>query len=230
MSTENAFLAFDLRSAGKLYEHGDLSVHALSREPLVVNEGSSCWVLVTEGEAIATLDGSSGSDRFSLRAEHYLTAPGPASIAGGAGLAIVLANYRSVRQLGGPLEPAGRLRYVDGCSDTLLVCPPRLGEPCLNHLHIPAQTDQSEHTHPSLRVGVIARGRGVCRTPAGDVPLTQGLGWLIPSGLRHSFITREQALDVFAWHPDSDFGPTDEDHPMINRTLLSHSKKIASTP
>ena len=227
MSPEHDFLSFDLRSAGKLYERGALSVHALSsREPLVVNDASSCWVLVTEGEAVATL----GRERFSLRAEHYLTAPGPLSIAGGAGLAIVLANYRSVRQLGGPLEPAGRLRYVDGCSDTLLVCPPRLGEPCLNHLHIPAQTDQSEYTHPSLRVGVIARGRGVCRTPAGDVPLTQGLGWLIPSGLRHSFITREHALDVFAWHPDSDFGPTDEDHPMINRTLLSHSKKVASSP
>lgn len=227
MSTDLHFLAFDLRRSGVLYECGGLSVHALSHEPLVLHEGSSCWVLVTEGEAVAEL----GRDRFNLGAEHYFTAPAPASVAADAGLAIVLTDYRSVRQLGGPLELSGRLRYVDGCSDTLLVCPPRLGEPCLNHLHIPAQTDQSEHSHPSLRVGVIARGRGVCRTPAGDVPLTQGLGWLIPSGLRHSFITRDQALDVFAWHPDSDFGPTDEDHPMINRTLLSQSsKKVASTP
>jgi len=69
-----------------------------------------------------------------------------------------------VRQFGGPLEATGRLRYVDGCSDTLLVCPPRLGEPCLNHLHIPPHTQQSEHFHPSLRIGVIARGAGVCHT------------------------------------------------------------------
>jgi len=25
---------------------------------------------------------------------------------------------------------------------------------------------------------------------------------------------------VIAWHPDSDFGPRDDDHPMINRTLI----------
>lgn len=226
MIVDGAFLSFDLAQGGLLFEHGPLSVHALSHAPIMLDEGCSYWVLITEGEAIATL----GADRFTLRAEHYLAAPGPGALAGGQGLVIELAGYRAVRQLGGPLEPEGRLRYVDGCSDTLLVCPPRLGEPCLNHLHIPPHTDQSEHTHPSLRVGVIARGAGTCRTPLGDVPLTRGLGWLIPEGLRHSFVTRDAALDVFAWHPDSDFGPTDDDHPMINRTLLTHSKKVASSP
>jgi hypothetical protein len=32
--------------------------------------------------------------------------------------------------------------------------------------------------------------------------------------------TAEESLDILAWHPDSDFGLTDEDHPMLNRTLL----------
>lgn len=209
------FHAFDLKRAGVLFESESLRVHALGAE-LVLEPSASYWVLVTSGEVHAQL----GGDRFTLRAEHYVSAPGPGLLAGGEGLVIELHGYRSVRQLGGPLEPEGRLRYVDGCSDTLLVCPPRLGEPCLNHLHIPRGTNQSEHTHPSLRVGVIARGEGVCRTAAGDTPLHAGLGWLIPAGLRHSFVTREHALDVFAWHPDSDFGPTDGDHPMINRTLL----------
>ena len=27
-------------------------------------------------------------------------------------------------------------------------------------------------------------------------------------------------MDVIAYHPDSDFGPQDEDHPMINRTIV----------
>lgn len=223
---DSGFVTFDLARAGLLHQDGALSVHALSDEPIALAEDSAHWILITAGEAHATL----GPDRFTLRAEHYVAASGPGSLRGGRGLVIALAGYRAVRQLGGPLERAGRLRYVDGCSDTLLVCPPRLGEPCLNHLHIPPGTDQSEHTHPSLRVGVIARGAGTCRTPRGDVSLTQGLGWLIPAGLRHSFATREHALDVFAWHPDSDFGPTDEDHPMINRTLLTHSKKVASSP
>ena len=213
------FLAFDLQRGGRLFEAGELSVHALSREPLALMEACSYWVMVAAGEAVAAL----GEDRFTLRASCYLATTGPGTLAGGPGLVIALRGYRALRQLGGPLEPEGRLRYVDGCSDTLLVCPPRLGEPCLNHLHIPAHTDQSAHTHPSVRVGVIARGRGVCRTAAGDVPLTPGLGWLIPAGLRHSFITDHEALDVFAWHPDSDFGPTDADHPMINRTILDRS-------
>jgi hypothetical protein len=27
-------------------------------------------------------------------------------------------------------------------------------------------------------------------------------------------------MRVVAYHPDSDFGPQDEDHPMINRTIV----------
>jgi hypothetical protein len=27
-------------------------------------------------------------------------------------------------------------------------------------------------------------------------------------------------MDVIAFHPDSDWGPTDEKHPMLNRTYL----------
>jgi quercetin dioxygenase-like cupin family protein len=113
------------------------------------------------------------------------------------------------------------LRYIDGCTDTLLVCPPRRGEPCLNHLHLPPGTNQSPHTHPSERIGVIVRGRGECRTPGGAYLLTPGMGWRIPTGCEHSFFTPDDdSLDVLAWHPDSDFGPTDEEHPMVNRTLV----------
>ncbi len=210
------FRTFELQHSGMLFEAGDLSVHALCGGSLELAADAAYWVLVTAGEIRASL----GRTSCVLSAEHYLATPGPGALQGGQALVIVLRGYRNVRQPGGPLEATGRLRYVDGCSDTLLVCPPRLGEPCLNHLHIPRRTDQSQHTHPSLRVGVIARGAGVCHTPLGAVALTAGLGWLIPAGLRHSFSTRERALDVFAWHPDSDFGPTDVDHPMINRTLL----------
>src|SRR5262249_51232703 len=93
--------------------------------------------------------------------------------------------------------------------------------PCLNHLHIPPHTAQSAHTHPSERIGVILRGSGECRTGSGAVyPLASGMGWRIPTGSVHSFFTTDDSLDVIAWHPDSDFGPTDENHPMINRTIL----------
>jgi hypothetical protein len=51
------------------------------------------------------------------------------------------------------------------------------------------------------------------------------MGWRIPTGSVHSFYTRETPLDVIAWHPDSDFGPTDENHPMRNRTILGKAHR-----
>ena len=138
----------------------------------------------------------------------------------GSGLVISRLGYHGLWQIGGPVEETGRLRYIDGCSDTLLVCPPLLGEPCLNHLHIPPHTCQTEHTHPSIRLGVILRGSGECHTPEGTFALSPGMAWYIPTGCHHAFYTAEESLDVIAWHPDSDFGPTHVNHPMVNRTYV----------
>jgi quercetin dioxygenase-like cupin family protein len=157
----------------------------------------------------------------------FFSWPGRATLHGPGCIALVISRlgYVGLKLVGGPVEERGRLTYIDGCTDTLLLCPPRLGEPCLNHLHIPPQTAQSQHTHPSERIGVILRGRGECRTPSGVYPLAPGMGWRIPTGSLHSFYTADESLDVLAWHPDSDFGPTDENHPMINRTILPSDKK-----
>lgn len=170
-------------------------------------------------------------DRFRLRAGMFFVAVGACRLLapGGRGLVISRLRYTGLRQVGGPIEDTGRLRYIDGCTDTLLVCPPRLGEPCLNHLHIPPDTAQSAHTHPSERIGVVLRGRGECRTGDGAVwPLSPGMGWRIPTGSLHSFFTTDASLDVIAWHPDSDFGPTDENHPMLNRTYLVGTNEALS--
>lgn len=172
---------------------------------------------------MAAEDGCSvetGAGRFELRAGMFFVVPGEGRVEGGAGMVISRLGYRGLFQVGGPVEATGRLRYIDGCSDTLLVCPPVLGEPCLNHLHMPPGTDQTAHTHPSERIGVIVRGTGECRTPGGTFALRPGMGWRIPTGCLHSFFTREASLDVLAWHPDSDFGPTHDHHPMVNRTLV----------
>lgn len=133
-------------------------------------------------------------------------------------------NYRGLRAMGGPIEEVGRLRYIDGCSDTLLASPPLLGDPCLNHLHFPANTVQTEHTHPSVRFGMVVRGAGTCRTPAGDAELKPGLVFCVPTGGRHGFLTDNCSMDVIAYHPDSDWGPTDQNHPMVNRTWVDGQK------
>ena len=128
------------------------------------------------------------------------------------------ANYPF--HVGGPIEATGRLRYIDGCTDSLLVPPWRRGEACLNLLHIPPGVEQTMHTHPSDRIGVVVSGRGQCVTPAGTTELERGVLWRIPADGLHRFRTEGEALKIVAWHPDSDFGPTDDDHPMIRKTFV----------
>jgi hypothetical protein len=151
----------------------------------------------------------------------YFSQPGSCQIRGGRGVVISRLDWLGLRASGGPIEDTGRLRYIDGCTDTLLVAPTRLGDPCLNLLHIPAHTRQSSHTHPSLRAGIIASGGGRCVTPEGAFPLTEGLAFVITTGTLHAFHTDDDDLRVIAYHPDSDYGPTDEVHPMINRTVVA---------
>jgi hypothetical protein len=134
-------------------------------------------------------------------------------------------GFVNIPMIGGPIEDLGRLRYIDGCSDTLLISPSRKGDACLNFLHFPAKIDQTEHTHPSLRVGMVAKGSGYCTTPFGRFRLIPGLLFIIPKDGLHKFDTVEDDfMDVIAYHPDSDFGPENETHPMINRTLVGGQK------
>ncbi|MEE9355992.1 MAG: hypothetical protein V3U75_10430 [Methylococcaceae bacterium] len=133
-------------------------------------------------------------------------------------------GYRGLYALGGPIERCGRLRYIDGCSDTLLCAPPLLGDPCLNLLHFPPRINQTVHTHPSTRAGIVARGQGMCVTPSEKTPLFPGVLFYIARETEHSFLTEDNEMDVIAYHPDSDWGPTHEDHPMVNRTWVSGHK------
>ena len=209
----HAFVPISLEAGVRLDVDG-VTVRGWRGDALVT--AAPCFGMVTEGPV--QID--EGGDQLRLRAGMHFVLPAGAWIAGGRGLLIEVPGPAPLRTFGGPIEARGRLWYIDGCTDSLIVGPARRGEPCLNHLHIPASTLQSAHTHPSIRVGVIARGSGVCVTPNGRWPLAAGLGWVIPTGVEHSFHTSTEALDVIAWHPDSDTGPTDEDHPMVNRTVL----------
>lgn len=167
------------------------------------------------------------NSHYSLSAGMYFCIPAPMQIMpsrhGDENVALIIVrhNYRGIFSLGGPIEDKGRLRYIDSCSDTLLISPPRLGDPCLNFLHFPKNISQTMHTHPSVRIGVIARGSGICKTPDGSFELSPGMLWLLPENAPHAFFTQDSTMDVIAWHPDSDTGPSDDDHPMINRTIVN---------
>ena len=122
---------------------------------------------------------------------------------------------------GGYVEDVGRNQYIDGCSSSLLVMPPQKGDPCVNHLHIVAGTVQAEHHHPSDRIGMVVRGRGLAHHESGaPMILYPGKAWKIPAGERHHFETGEDTLDVLVFHPDSAWGPTDAAHQMLDATIL----------
>lgn len=135
---------------------------------------------------------------------------------------IEVAEHAAPASYGGPVEPKGRLRYIDGCSDTVLASPPRLGDPCTNALYFIEGVNQTRHTHPTVRMGMVFSGEGFCLNAEGHrVDMKPGSAWVIPPDYAHSFHTEiDQELVVLAYHPDSEVGPTDDDHPMIRRTFL----------
>lgn len=166
---------------------------------------------------------STETTTFRLSAGQYFSISPKCRVSGGTGLIVRHEDFEPLQQCGGPIENVGRLRYINGCTDTLLIPPARWGDPCLNALYFPSQTDQQPHTHPSIRVGVVASGNGTAVLPDRTEPLNSGdIFAIMPEGL-HSFRTGpDQQMTVIAYHPDSDFGPRDEDHPMINRTIIDH--------
>jgi quercetin dioxygenase-like cupin family protein len=134
-------------------------------------------------------------------------------------------DYNGLQSMGGPIESEGRLKYIDGCTDSLLVSPPLLGDPCLNLLHFPPEINQTMHTHPSSRTGIVASGEGFCVTENSEFNLKPGMIFYLPKNTKHNFKTEvDKNLNVISYHPDSDWGPTHELHPMINRTWVNGLK------
>jgi hypothetical protein len=183
-------------------------------------ETSTVYGYVVSGVARVAVPGM----KAELEAGAYFAVPGQGSVeADGLTVLIERFGFRGMVHVG-RIEATGRLAYIDGCSDTVLSAPPRLGDPVLNHLHFPPAIAQSVHSHPSIRFGVVARGAGVAHGPSGGGwkrPLTEGALFLLDPHEFHAFATADDAMDVIAYHPDSDSGPTDGEHPMLNRTYLA---------
>jgi len=161
--------------------------------------------------------------KIPLKEGMYFCLPGSnASLIGGNGIIIEKRNYYGLFSIGGPIEQKGRLKYIDGCTDSLLIPPVKKGDPCLNALFFPTNINQTSHKHPSDRIGLIYKGKGKCIIPNKTIDLKEGDLFIIHQDGIHSFKTNlDEELIVIAFHPDSDFGPEDENHPMINRTMVN---------
>lgn len=140
--------------------------------------------------SLAPLEIALGASRYSIGAEMFFSGPGKFSLCLNSGDEILLihkSHYTGIFRLGGPIERQGRLNYIDDCTDSLLIAPLRKGDPCFNHLHFPRHISQTMHTHPTARIGVVARGSGRCVTPAGEYPLRAGMTWHLVPEQPHCF-------------------------------------------
>lgn len=145
---------------------------------------------------------------------------------------VVRLGYKCQNTIGW-VEKQGRLSYIDGCTDSLLIYPPRMGDPSLNLLHFPAGIEQTKHLHPSIRIGCVIDGEGWAdywnNGGFTTTKLTTGSNFCLEENEQHRFRTEQidhtqekwhQSMTVIAWHPDGDWGPTDHNHTMLNRTYI----------
>ena len=187
------------------------------------SEKDTHYLFISEGEV--TLKSSNGE--FLLRENSFAAVPGNFSLDGsGQVLVATLLNYTGLFTIGGPIEPLGRLNYIDGCSSTVLINPLRRGEACLNFLYVPPGISQTPHTHPSLRIGLVASGSGTCTVDEGTFKMEAGTVFCLPENKLHSFSAIDDSLRIIIYHPDSDVGPTDDSHTMLNNTFGGEKSAI----
>jgi len=224
-STSTGFVTFPL-SNGLLYSDDDGQFRTLlfgftPNNILELPFEHTHFGVVVTGQIEVTYPGR----RRLLQAGDFFSVKGAARITADTGKGLVTSayGYLGLNLFGGEIEAKGRLRYIDGCTDSLLVPPVRKGDPCFNHLHFPKSITQTPHTHPSVRTGIVYRGEGECVVPEleSPVPLSPGNAFVIRTNTVHSFNTTWCEMDVIAFHPDSDTGVTDDDHPMVNRTIVN---------
>lgn len=159
---------------------------------------------------------------FGLAQGMYFCLPGTGQLKGqgATGLVITCPTYRGMFSIGGPLEPAGRLAYIDGGTSSLLIPPVIVGDPCLNAMYFPSGVEQTLHTHPSDRLGLVVAGAGVVETPETTARVAAGDVFWISAGQLHCFCTADSPLTIVVFHPDSEGGFTHRDNPMLRRTLV----------
>lgn len=156
----------------------------------------------------------------------------------GSGVVLSRAGYKGLFSVGGPLEKGkgGYLRYIDGGSTSLLLSPPRKGDPCLNYLYFPLNHKQTRHTHPSFRFTLVFSGHGTCTVPANDDGsggdkvhyLRPGSMFIIPAGGHHAIdATGNSPLEIFTFHPDTVIGWTNDWHPMLESTIIESETAMA---
>ena len=136
------------------------------------------------------------------------------------GLRLLESRYYVQDKLG-----MGNLSYIDGGTNTTAINPGRLGDPVINYVHFPAGMQQTLHTHPSHRVGMVLRGRGRVELDHGNFELAAGEVFFMQRNVLHNFTCPyNEDLVLYVFAPDSGTGPTDEVNPLKIRTYVGQQR------
>lgn len=181
------------------------------------NKDHTFWGFVYEGSTFL----ESPANTYTLETGQYFSICDGIVLSGGRGLVVDSIGYKGLNHIGGPIESSGRLKYLNNSTDTLLISPARKGEPCLNVLYFPPNTDQLLHYHPSARIGMLAWGNGTYLNTLGSFELQAGQMFFTRPNECHKFQTGpKEPMTLVIYHPDSLVGPTDEHHAMLDGTIV----------
>lgn len=191
--------------------------------PIVVNpDHGGCYGIVQSGDILTSFNGR----MIRLYAGTWFSTKAGMAFTIGAGTRVCVFQrdgYEGSDDIG-VMRDKGDLKYIDGCTDSILCFPKVIGMPCFNALYAPTGVHQTTHTHPSTRAGMIIKGDGAfCETPDARYPLEDGAIFFLPANGLHKFrtdLSEGAHIALVAYHPDSDFGPAHENHPMLNRTMV----------
>ena len=160
----------------------------------VKNDGmsySATYGYCINGSAVVVDD----NGEWNVSAGRYFVFSGQISIKKATDLqmwTVMKVGFKPMTQVGA-VESKGRLSYIDGCSDSVLVSMPRYGDPVLNYLHFPTGIYQTQHTHPSIRMGLVIKGSGEAFMEKSN----NSEGWVKPLQTGCMFMLEEQELHSF---------------------------------
>ena len=135
------------------------------------------------------------------------------------------------------LPSSVRTKYIDWCKQCSILQNTKKWLPNMNMLFFPKNINQTQHTHPSQRIGIIKEGHGECITAEDIIPLIKGNLFMIMTDPNsktpiteenkytkswvHSFRTTDSEMTVIAGHGDSSTWPTDEHNAILNNTMIN---------
>jgi len=162
---------------GLLRELPGLRVWGVDDGALVLGEDATQFVFCSQGALVVR---QTGAWPHVLTAGMYASVPGKCDVRPvgqdlSQGLVISRHGWLGMVVLGGPLEERGRLRYIDGCTDSLLVPTVQVLLDPVHRMMSTIRHNRARGTHAVVRMADIVRGMVAEGVPAREIQKRLGM-------------------------------------------------------